>query len=90
MTATRSRPPETGPDAGNRRPGQWPAELDRYREQWAREQGRRALVIDSIRAHLAEQPSPRAIRAAARRWCTQITNLADDLVKAQNSTESTE
>lgn len=37
--------------------------------------------LRSIRAHLAEQPSPQAIRAAARHWITAITNIADDLIK---------
>ncbi|WP_329340698.1 hypothetical protein OG252_33155 [Streptomyces sp. NBC_01352] len=53
---------------------------DQLREQWARERGRRQLVIDSIRQHLAEQPSPRAVRACARRWINDINYLADGVI----------
>ncbi|TKA11737.1 hypothetical protein [Actinacidiphila oryziradicis] len=54
------------------------------------EQARRELTLGAIRAHLEEQPSPHSIRACARRWCTAITNLADDVVTATNSAESNE
>lgn len=37
--------------------------------------------LNSIRAHLAEQPTPQAIRAAARHWIEAITNIADDIIR---------
>nr|WSX48863.1 hypothetical protein OG409_07835 [Streptomyces sp. NBC_00974] len=45
--------------------------------------GQDHLELRSITAHLAEQPSPQAIRAAARHWITAITNIADDLIKGR-------
>ena len=63
---------------------------DQLREQWMRERARRQLVIDSIRCHLAEQPSPRAIRACARRWVNDINFLADGVIAASKSTETEE
>jgi hypothetical protein len=63
---------------------------DRLREQWTRERARRQLVIDSIRCHLAEQPSPRAIRACARRWVNDVNFIADGVIAALNSTETEE
>lgn len=63
---------------------------DQLREQWMRERGRRELVISSIRAHLAEQPNPRAVRACARRWVNDINYLADGVIAVMNSTETEE
>ncbi|MFI6856502.1 hypothetical protein [Streptomyces sp. NPDC050416] len=57
-------------------------------EQWMRERARRQLVISSIRAHLAEQPCPRAVRACARRWINDINFLTDGVIAALNSTET--
>ncbi|WP_020117576.1 hypothetical protein [Streptomyces canus] len=59
-------------------------------EQWMRERARRELVTDSLRAHLAEQPNPRAVRACARRWCTTVNYLADGVIAVLNSTENEE
>lgn len=53
-------------------------------EQWMREKARRALVIDSIRCHLAEQPNPRAVRACARRWIADLNFLADGVIAVMN------
>ncbi len=58
--------------------------------QLRRERARRQLALDAIEAHLREQPSARSIRACARRWCTAITFLADDVIAAQNGTENPE
>lgn len=58
------------------------------REQWQREKARREHVIHSIRCHLAEQPSHRAIRAAARRWIADINYIADGVIAVFNSTET--
>ncbi|MDH6125922.1 hypothetical protein [Kitasatospora sp. GP82] len=66
------------------RPGQWPAGCHRpgRDEAWVRlqaERARRELVLASIAADLGEQPSPRAVRVAGRRWCLYVTQLADDI-----------
>lgn len=60
------------------------------RAQWQRERARREITLASIRGHLEEQPSPRAVRSCARRWCTDITNLAETVIKATSSTETPE
>ncbi|WP_405585347.1 hypothetical protein [Streptomyces sp. NBC_01092] len=59
-------------------------------EQWMRERARHELVKDSIRCHLAEQPTPRAVRLVARRWIRDIHFIADGVIAALNSTETTE
>ncbi|MFD3802607.1 hypothetical protein ACFWTC_03040 [Streptomyces sp. NPDC058619] len=45
--------------------------------------GQDHLELQSIRAHLAEQPSAQTIRAAAHQWVTTITNIADDIIKGR-------
>ncbi|QJS13222.1 hypothetical protein HKX69_30050 [Streptomyces argyrophyllae] len=60
------------------------------REKWASEHTRRTQAFLAIREHLQEQPSAQAVRTAARLWCRDITHLADDVVAAMNSTETTE
>lgn len=37
--------------------------------------------LNSIRAHLAEQPTPQAVRAAARHWNDAITQIANDIIR---------
>lgn len=37
--------------------------------------------LNSVRAHLAEPPTARAIRAAARHWIEAILALQDDVIK---------
>lgn len=37
--------------------------------------------LQSIRAHLGEQPTRQAVRAAARNWITAIASLADDVIR---------
>ncbi|MER5473739.1 hypothetical protein [Streptomyces sp. NPDC002685] len=72
-------------------PGEWPDAYDSgLRDQWLRERARRELVIDSIRAHLAEQPNARAVRLCARRWANDIHFLADGVVAVMSSTETAE
>lgn len=45
-------------------------------------------VLEAARLYLADQPSPRSTKAAARRITTAITGLADDMAKtAQGRTE---
>lgn len=59
-------------------------------EQWMRERARHELVVSSIRAHLAEQPTPRAVRLVARRWIRDVHFIADGVIAALNSTETEE
>lgn len=73
----------------DRQPGQWPVDdpvdlvpEDLYLKR-AAERGRHEIVLGSIRAHLEEQPTAGGIQAAARKWCADITALADDLAKAR-------
>jgi hypothetical protein len=37
--------------------------------------------LNSIRAHLTEQPTPQAVRAAARHWNEAITQIANDIIR---------
>ncbi|MFG2269098.1 hypothetical protein ACGFNY_04910 [Streptomyces chartreusis] len=37
--------------------------------------------LRSIRAHLGEQPTREAVRAAAQHWKNAITNIADDIIR---------
>ena len=73
----------------NRAPGEWPpcpytdALLTRMR--W--ERARRAITVGAIRAVLEEQPNAWCIRACARRWCADITAMAEDVASAVNRTE---
>lgn len=50
-----------------------------------RERARREFVTASLRSHLAEQPNPRAVRACARRWISDINNLAAAVIGAMNT-----
>lgn len=52
---------------------------DPLRRQWRRERARRELVLSSIRASLAEQPSRACLRAAARQWEREIWGLVGEL-----------
>ncbi|MEV4865632.1 hypothetical protein [Streptomyces ossamyceticus] len=54
---------------------------ERLLVQYRRERARRALVLDSVRAHLDEQPSPRAVRTCARSWVAALLALAEDVAK---------
>jgi hypothetical protein len=54
------------------------------------ERARRAAALGVVRAQLEEQPSAHSIRACARRWCSDITHLAADVVAALNSAETSE
>ncbi|WP_405671423.1 hypothetical protein [Streptomyces sp. NBC_01530] len=49
--------------------------------QYRRERARRVLVLDSLRAHLDEQPSPRAVRTCARTWVADLLALAEQVAK---------
>ncbi|MEU0786997.1 hypothetical protein ABZ341_36225 [Streptomyces sp. NPDC006173] len=86
-----------------KKPGQWPVELslvpaapdpdteaDDIYMRLAAEKARRELVCDSIRAHLAEQPSKRAVRACERRWHNYLSNLADSVLADRQNQEHAE
>ena len=62
-------------------------ERERLLAQYYRERARRVLVLDSIRAHLDEQPSPRAVRACARNWIADLLALSEQVAK--NKAEDT-
>ncbi|MFJ8951863.1 hypothetical protein ACIRO1_17280 [Streptomyces sp. NPDC102381] len=87
MTA-RTTPGSPATTAGpSRAPGQWPVPpADDYGAMYAalmRERARRALVMQSIRASLQEQPSMRAVLACARRWAADIFRTADEVAKSK-------
>lgn len=71
--------------ASPRQPGQWPAGCKPpTADVWQRlqaERARRELALAAIQAELDEQPTPRAVRSAGRRWCRLITVLADDIAE---------
>lgn len=63
----------TDTEQPRRRPGEWPEEYVRI----AAERARWELTLGSIRAHLEEQPSPAAVRAAGRRWINAVLQLTE-------------
>jgi hypothetical protein len=79
----------------HRRPGEWPVqpvdtgadqtEHDQLYVQRAQEHALREMVLGSIRHDLTQQPTPGAIRAAARTWKNAITNLADELINTRRN-----
>lgn len=100
MNATRRRGPaaQPGPDTestddtsvtgtASRRPGEWPSAAAALRAKWQHEHSRRTAAFAAIREHLAEQPTPRSIRAVARLWCRDITHAADELAQARQDQE---
>ncbi|WP_435601264.1 hypothetical protein [Streptomyces sp. C10-9-1] len=56
-----------------------------YEAFW-RERARTELVMHSITCSLAEQPSPRAVRARAREWVTAVLAAAEGVEKRKNKT----
>lgn len=79
----------------HRRPGEWPitpvhqdpadTDHDQLYVQRAQERALHEMVLGSIRHHLAQQPTPAAIRAAATTWKTAITDIADDLINTRRN-----
>jgi hypothetical protein len=76
----------------NERPGQWPvpepADLnalgaeptrDELYVKRAAEKALHALVLDSIRHDLEQQPSGPSAQAKARIWCAHVLAIADDV-----------
>lgn len=78
-------------DTGRRR-GEWPtsARGAALRAKWAAEHARRTWAMGAIREHLADQPSPTAIRSVARLWARDILHIADELVGERMNTERAE
>ncbi|MFH9225937.1 hypothetical protein [Streptomyces lydicus] len=72
--------------------GKWPTAplCDELLESYRRERARHEITFASVRAELEEQPSENLIRACARRWCADITALAESLTKATKSPEADE
>ena len=56
-------------------------EREQLLAQYRRERARRVLVLDSIRAHLEEQPSPRSVRTCARTWVADLLARAEQVAK---------
>lgn len=54
----------------------------RSRPEGAAEHADQQAVLDLIRAELAEQPSEETVRAVGRRWCQQVTAMADAIADA--------
>ncbi|MEV7976238.1 hypothetical protein [Streptomyces sp. NPDC086519] len=73
-----------------RRPGGWPVSIQaiELRNEFQRERARKQLILDSIRAHLSEQPSDNTIRSCARRWTDDIRRLADDIIAAHQEADA--
>lgn len=89
MTSRPATGSPAAPVAGRtRKPGQWPdvSDPDEVGARYAalmRERARRALVMQSIRASLQEQPSVRAVAACAHRWVADILRTAEDVAKSK-------
>jgi hypothetical protein len=87
-----AQPRDPQPVAPAHQRGQWPitdsVDLgNTEHDPWAALQAERAeriVILGRIRAHLEEQPNPRAVRAAAGRWGRYITALAEDIVTTMN------
>jgi hypothetical protein len=60
---------------------------DDARVRYAAERARHQLTVAAIRADLEAQPSPRSVLAAGRRWCNEITAMAEALAKQRRNTE---
>lgn len=54
--------------------------------QRAAERARREIVLDSIRAHLEEQPTANSVMSVARHWLGDLAATADEVAKAKRST----
>ncbi|MER6199813.1 hypothetical protein ABT234_20890 [Streptomyces sp. NPDC001586] len=65
--------------------GTWPpsAYTDEFLIRARAEHARRELTLGSIRAHLEEQPSARAVRTAVRRWVADVIALGEDLAQSK-------
>ncbi|WP_416983513.1 hypothetical protein [Streptomyces sp. T028] len=51
--------------------------------QHAAEYARHELILDNIRAHLMEQPSPVTVLSAVRRWINDVIAVGDEVAKTK-------
>lgn len=69
-------------------PGEWPAVEGADEDQYVRlasERARREMVLNSIRAHLEEQPTRNSVLSVARHWCADIVAMAGEVAKKLRS-----
>jgi hypothetical protein len=78
--------------ADTHRPGEWPPTpcIDELLRQARHERARRVNALAAIREHLEEQPTAYTIRECKRRWCSDITQAAEDVITARQNTETSE
>ncbi|MCT9078784.1 hypothetical protein [Streptomyces fulvoviolaceus] len=79
-------------------PGAWPVgqpvefepqDNDQYGQRVS-EEARRHFIGDSVRQHLAEQPTPTAVRAVLRHYISDFTQWAGEVISAMSSAENEE
>ena len=51
--------------------------------QRAAEYARHELILDNIRAHLEEQPTPITVLSAVRRWINDVIAVGDEVAKTK-------
>ena len=51
--------------------------------QRAAEHARHELILDNIRIHLEEQPTPVAVLSAVRRWINDVIAVGDKVAKTK-------
>ncbi|MET9516420.1 hypothetical protein [Streptomyces sp. NPDC002994] len=82
-----------------RKPGRWPVDeptelnaVEPSDVQGAQHLGLTAVqarfhvTLGAIRGDLEEQPSPMCVRTAARRWCDEITAMANEITQQPRDT----
>jgi hypothetical protein len=61
-------------------------EADEYPDRrYVAERARFVITLGALRGALEEQPSPRAVRSAVRRWIAAATQVAEDVIREMNS-----
>lgn len=79
-------------DTEDRRPGEWPALriLDADEPGQAAEhlkatadEARRHFLVSRISGYLAEEPTPADITEAVHRWCTDIEQAAEEIIRGR-------
>jgi hypothetical protein len=53
--------------------------------QRAAEHARHELILDNIRIHLEEQPSPVTVLTAVRRWINDVIAVGDQVAKTKRN-----
>ncbi|MET7779598.1 hypothetical protein ABZU94_29880 [Streptomyces mirabilis] len=56
---------------------------ERLYVQRASERARHELILDNIRGHLEEQPTPVAVLSAVRRWINDVIAVGDEVAKVK-------